>query len=175
MAKRKIHKNSLKNLEKGFQSNPQNINTDGANKGSKWRKNILKELATVTLNEVDNKMFESFKKQFPEFFTGSDDYNWQFFMAIKQLSLVMHKDPRVAQAALKEVNDRIEGKAVNRVAPTDSKGDDLKKEPETSEEINKEIERLENELLRRADSRTDKGVKPKTRKTGKKRKGGSAE
>jgi len=119
-------KSNNPNIHKhGFGANPQNINRSGANRGSKWNKNLLRDLLTVDLSKVNNKAFEKMKEMFPEFFDGSKDANWQLFMEIKQLSLILHKDPRVSQAAIKEIKDRIGGKVPNEAIQEEEEQKDI--------------------------------------------------
>lgn len=103
---------ALENLKKakGFDKNPQNINKDGLNKGSRWSKTLLQELISTNVNVQDNAAFVSLAKKFPKFFTDGDEKGYQLFLELKQISLVFSEDEKVSQTAIEKIKDRIEGK-----------------------------------------------------------------
>jgi len=114
--KRSKREIALENLKKasGFDKNPQNINRSGAPKG-KWRKTLLRDLMAMPLEESDQTQFEGLKKLFPTYFRDTEEKNFQFFMELKQLSLIFSKQDQVAQSAMKEIRDRIDGKAAQTI------------------------------------------------------------
>lgn len=120
-------KTALKNLEKAgnFKTNPERINRTGANKGARWRKNLLKNILTMPLGENEQEQFKKLKAQFPTYFKGDEEKNFQFFMELKQATLVFSSDPKVAQTAIEKIKDRIEGRPITRIAQTNTKGDDV--------------------------------------------------
>lgn len=165
-------KNSLDNLKKRKpfkQGEDARRNTIGLNKGSKWKKTLLSDLMTVDLGESEIKQFKAIKEKFPSFFTGTHEQNFQLFLEVKQVSLVFHKDPKVSQTAIEKIKDRIEGKPVQKIAETDSKGNDLKKEPETVEEIEEAISDLNKELNELKEEGANREEKKTNRKTNRKK------
>lgn len=103
----------------GFGAHPENINRKGANKGSKWKKTLLKELMTIDLFDAKNEIFEKLFEEFPIIFNNSDkEKNLQLLMELKQISLVFNEDPRISQAAITAIKDRIEGKPQQHIDHT---------------------------------------------------------
>lgn len=86
-------------------------NKKGANKGSKWRKSLLKDILTLELSDTETDQFNYIKSLYPRFFEGTEVENLQLFLELKQIQLVFSDDERVAQTAIKEVKDRIDGKS----------------------------------------------------------------
>lgn len=130
----------------GFHTNPENINTTGENKGSSWKKNLLKELLAMPLTEFDMLQFEWLRERFPSFFKDTKEKNFQFFLELRQISLIFHGNGQVSQNAIKEIKDRIDGKVTqinenfntHQVQSTDelvSWLDQFKLEDRTIEEI----------------------------------------
>ena len=100
----------------GFGANPQNINKSGANKGSKWKSTLLKELLTKPVDAEGLEILEEFKTQFPTIFSSDDNNkNYQLLMELRQLQLVFDKNPDVAQRAMNAIKDRIDGKPKQQV------------------------------------------------------------
>jgi len=99
----------------GFKGNPENINKTGQNKGSKWRKNLLKDLLQTKIDANKDLEFKALQNRFPELFDGNESANLQLFIEVKQIQLCFDEDPKVAQAAIREVKDRIEGKPIQKV------------------------------------------------------------
>lgn len=99
----------------GFGVHPDHINRNGANKGSKWKKTLLKDLMTADLNQNEIEQFEDLKMRFPSFFNSSDEKNFQLFMEIKQIALVFSNDQKASQRAINAIKDRIEGKTTSNV------------------------------------------------------------
>jgi len=102
----------------GLHVNPQNIDKTGAGKRSVYNKNLLQQMLLLPLNDEATKQFDALKKLFPNHFQGTDEKNWQFFMELQQLNLVFHKNPNVAQKAMQEIRDRLDGKAIQKVEQT---------------------------------------------------------
>jgi hypothetical protein len=100
-----------KNNSNGLDKNPENINREGANKGSRWRKTLLMDIMSLELNDSETVQFAALKSKHPKLFNGSEAQNFQLFMELRQVSLIFSQDERVAQAAIKEVKDRIDGKS----------------------------------------------------------------
>lgn len=87
-------------------------NVTGANKGSKWRKNLLEELLTTPIGvDSEDEEFAKMVDDFPQFFNGKHETNYQLFIELKQLQLTQSKDDRIAQSAIKEIKDRIQGQS----------------------------------------------------------------
>lgn len=94
-------------------------NVTGANKGSKWKGTLLKDLMTMDLSTAEMDSFKEFSEKFPSFFSDdNNDKNFQLFMELKQMSLVFHKDAKVSQSAISAIKDRIEGKPQQHVDHT---------------------------------------------------------
>jgi hypothetical protein len=100
-----------KNNTNGLDKNPKHINRTGANKGSKWRKTLLMDIMALELNDTETVQFAALKMKHPKLFSGSEAQNFQLFMELRQVSLIFSQDERVAQTAIKEVKDRIDGKS----------------------------------------------------------------
>ena len=109
----------------GFQKNPDNINRTGANKGSKWRKTLLKDLLTIGVDE-DNADFNKLKNSYPKQFNMSEEKNLQLYLELKQISLAFSEAEVVAQKAITEIKDRIEGKSTQIVETKDTTIEPLK-------------------------------------------------
>lgn len=91
-------------------------NTTGANKGSKWKSTLLKDLMTMDLTESEMDSFKEFTDKFPSFFDNEDkDKNFHLFMELKQMSLVFNKNPQISQNAINSIKDRIQGKPTQSV------------------------------------------------------------
>lgn len=101
-------------IGKGFDKNPQNINRSGANKGSRWKKNLLEEILTMPLQEYEDVEFNDMVDKYPEIFNSSQKINLQLYLELKQIKLLQSKDERIVQAAIKEIKDRIEGQSVRQ-------------------------------------------------------------
>ena len=109
-----MKESSLKNLEnrKPFkEGKDERRNINGANKGSRWKRTLLKEILTTALSDNETQLFNAIKQRFPRFFKGSEEQNFQLFMELRQVQLVFSKDERVAQAAIREIKDRVDGKS----------------------------------------------------------------
>lgn len=85
------------------------------NKGSKWKKSLLKDLMALDLTGSEQQQFNALKAKFPTFFEGTDERNFQLFMELKQISLVFNSDPKVSQTAIKEIKDRVDGKSNQKI------------------------------------------------------------
>ncbi|MCH2231666.1 MAG: hypothetical protein MK105_15130 [Crocinitomicaceae bacterium] len=85
-------------------------NTTGANKGSKWKSTLLKDLMTIDLSKTEIETFDEFSSKFPGLFNSTPEKNFQLYMEIKQISLVFNKNPNVSQNAINAIKDRIQGK-----------------------------------------------------------------
>jgi hypothetical protein len=95
--------------EKSFDKYPENINRTGANKGSKWKSTLLKEIfGKINFND-ETEAFAELKTKFPEFFTGSEKQTYQFFMYLKLVSMAFDKDPKVALKAVELSINRVDG------------------------------------------------------------------
>ena len=90
-------------------------NDTGMNKGHRWKKTLLKQLMSLELSESEQQQFIGLKNKFPSLFGESETRNFQLFMELKQVSLAFSTDAKVAQAAIKEIKDRIDGKASQEV------------------------------------------------------------
>ena len=113
MAKKKSNNPNIH--KHGFGANPENINKTGANKGSKWKSTLLKELMTKSV-DTENELFDQIKEKFPKVFDAEDDNkNYQLMMELRQLLLVFDKSPDVAQRAMNAIKDRIDGKPKQQV------------------------------------------------------------
>jgi len=99
----------------GFGNFPAHINRVGANKGSKWKKNLLKELMIINLDQSELDQFQDLKAKFPSFFNSTEDKNFQLFMEVKQIGLVFHKDGKVSQRAINAIKDRIDGRPTQKI------------------------------------------------------------
>lgn len=107
---------SLENLKPFKPGEDKRRNTTGANKGSKWKKTLLQELMSVDLSKTEIEAFNEFSEKFPSFFSSTEaDKNFQFFMELKQMSLVFHKNPQTSQNAINAIKDRIDGKPQQKV------------------------------------------------------------
>lgn len=101
-----MHKNLIP-----FKKGDPNINRTGLNKGSKWKKSLLKDLLNLNITKTDDDQFKELKEKFPKQFDSIDnDKNYHLFMELKQMSLVFNKDPKVSQNAINAIKDRVEGK-----------------------------------------------------------------
>lgn len=97
----------------------QRRNTTGMNKGAKWKKTLLQDLMSADLSKSEIEQFNEFKIKFPSFFDSEDNSkNFQFFMELKQMSLVFHKNPQTSQNAINAIKDRIDGKPQQKVDVT---------------------------------------------------------
>ena len=95
--------------EKSFDKYPEFINRTGANKGSKWRSTLLREMFGMINTYDDVEAFAHLKKTFPQFFAGSEKQNYQYFMNLKLISLAFDKDPKVALKAMELSLNRVDG------------------------------------------------------------------
>ena len=93
--------------DKGFDKRPENINTTGLNKGSRWKSTLLKDIMEV---EATEKAFEKFMSKFPNVFNGSLEKNHQLYMELLQVGLLYSDDEKVVQTAIEKIKDRIDGK-----------------------------------------------------------------
>lgn len=127
-------KGNISSLKPFKEGKDERRNTNGANKGSKWKRTLLKEILTTELSDRETQLFQSIKQRFPRFFQGSEEQNFQLFMELRQVQLVFSKDERVAQTAIREIKDRVEGKSeqVTKVDVT-TKGEAINEKLDFSE------------------------------------------
>ena len=111
MGQKDIHKYAVP-FKKG---DDERRNTTGLNKGSKWNKNLLKDLLSVNVLAEDSTLFESLKNKFPKIFNSSDEKNLQLFVELKQIGLIFSEVEAISQKAITEVKDRIEGKSKQEI------------------------------------------------------------
>jgi len=130
---------NLKHFKKGH--DPRR-NTTGANKGSKWQKNLFKKVFSMDLGVEDMAPFKKLEKQFPKVFKESPDKNYQLFLVLRQLSLVFSGDEKVAQRAITAILDRVDGKPVSTHLHAGADGGPIEYRDVTDEDLDKKIKAL---------------------------------